>query len=83
MLVEREPAAERVVDGAGFEVGPDLASVKDKSPESLLVAVEDAEPDEGVVPETPPVQSTEDMTAEQLQRYLSNLRPEDFGKFNI
>jgi hypothetical protein len=36
-----------------------------------------------VVPETPPAQSTEDMTVEQLQRYLSNLRPEDFGKFNL
>ena len=52
--------------------------------ESLLVAMGDEEqPDENVVPETPPAQSTEDMTVEQLQRYLSNLRPEDFGKFNL
>ena len=51
--------------------------------ESLLVAMDVEEPDEGVVPETPPAQSTEDMTVEQLQRYLSNLRPEDFGKFNL
>ena len=52
--------------------------------ESLLVAMGEEEPDEGsVVPETPPPQSTEDMTVEQLQRYLSNLRPEDFGKFNL
>lgn len=53
--------------------------------ESLLVAMgeEDAEEGGGVVPETPPAQSTEDMTVEQLQRYLSNLRPEDFGKFNL
>ena len=51
--------------------------------ESLLVAMTEEEPDEGVVPETPPAQSTEDMTVEQLQRYLSNLRPEDFGKFNL
>ena len=53
--------------------------------ESLLVAMGEEEPDEGesVVPETPPAQSTEDMTVEQLQRYLSNLRPEDFGKFNL
>jgi bifunctional DNase/RNase len=53
--------------------------------ESLLVAMGEEEPDESesVVPETPPAQSTEDMTVEQLQRYLSNLRPEDFGKFNL
>ncbi|HZI29626.1 MAG TPA: bifunctional nuclease family protein [Gemmatimonadaceae bacterium] len=53
--------------------------------ESLLVAMGEEEPDEGedVVPETPPAQSTDDMTVEQLQRYLSNLRPEDFGKFNL
>jgi bifunctional DNase/RNase len=53
--------------------------------ESLLVAMGEEEPDESedVVPETPPAQSTDDMTVEQLQRYLSNLRPEDFGKFNL
>ena len=51
--------------------------------ESLLVAVSDEAEDDSVVPETPPAQSTEDMTVEQLQRYLSNLRPEDFGKFNL
>ena len=27
--------------------------------------------------------STDEMSAEQLKRYLENLRPEDFGKFNI
>ena len=52
--------------------------------ESLLVAMGEEEPDDSsVVPETPPAQSTEDMTVEQLQKYLSNLRPEDFGKFNL
>ena len=52
--------------------------------ESLLVAVgEEDGPDEGVVPEAPPQLSTEDMTVEQLQKYLSNLRPEDLGKFNL
>lgn len=52
--------------------------------ESLLLAVgEEETPDEGVVPDVAPPQSTEDMTVEQLQRYLSNLRPEDFGKFNL
>jgi bifunctional DNase/RNase len=38
---------------------------------------------ESVIPEAEPRQSTEEMTAEQLKRYLSNLRPEDFGKFNL
>jgi bifunctional DNase/RNase len=36
-----------------------------------------------VVPDAEPRQSTDEMTAEQLQRYLSKLRPEDFGKFNL
>lgn len=52
--------------------------------ESLLVQVgEEEAAEEGVVPEPPPAQSTDDMTVEQLQRYLSNLRPEDLGKFNL
>jgi uncharacterized protein len=44
---------------------------------------QDADEDTGVLPETPPVQSTEEMTADQLKQYLSGLRPEDFGKFNL
>ena len=31
----------------------------------------------------PSPSSAEEMNAEQLKRYLENLRPEDFGKFNI
>jgi hypothetical protein len=31
----------------------------------------------------PPVPSADEMTAEQLKAHLENLRPEDFGKFNI
>jgi bifunctional DNase/RNase len=46
-------------------------------------AVEEDSDSDSVIPETEPRQSTDEMTAEQLQRYLSNLRPEDFGKFNI
>jgi len=30
-----------------------------------------------------PEPSTDEMSAEQLKQYLQNLRPEDFGKFNI
>ncbi|MEP7380053.1 MAG: bifunctional nuclease family protein [Gemmatimonadota bacterium] len=44
---------------------------------------EEEESEGAVLPEEPPVQSTEDMTAEQLKQYLSGLRPEDFGKFNL
>ncbi len=54
--------------------------------ESLL-ALPGEEPQEGedeaIVPEAPPVQSTDEMTAEQLKQYLSGLRPEDFGKFHL
>ncbi|MCC6928607.1 MAG: bifunctional nuclease family protein [Gemmatimonadaceae bacterium] len=54
--------------------------------ESLLVLPgdESREDDEDViVPEAPPAQSTDEMTAEQLKQYLSGLRPEDFGKFHL
>lgn len=53
--------------------------------ESLfVVAGDDDEPDfESTLPDKPVRQSTDEMTVEQLQRYLSNLRPEDFGKFNM
>jgi hypothetical protein len=29
------------------------------------------------------VQSTDELTAEQLKDYLASLRPEDFGKFQL
>lgn len=51
--------------------------------ESLLVGLSDDDEDEGITPDTPAPRSTEDMTVEQLQRYLSSLRPEDLGKFNL
>ena len=41
------------------------------------------EESDDVIPETPPTQSTDEMTADQLQQYLSSLRPEDFGKFHL
>lgn len=48
-----------------------------------------ADTEEGQEPEAPefdvsgPVQSTDEMTAEELKQHLSNLRPEDFGKFQL
>lgn len=52
--------------------------------DSLFASLVDEEGEsEPVVPESEPLQSTEEMTAEQLQQYLAKLRPEDFGKFTI
>jgi len=48
-----------------------------------LPGEEPREDEDEVVPERPSVQSTEEMTAEQLKQYLSGLRPEDFGKFHL
>jgi bifunctional DNase/RNase len=55
--------------------------------ESLLTAVE-ADEEEGETfsadAQPPaPAQSTEELNADQLKQYLENLRPEDFGKFNL
>jgi uncharacterized protein len=51
------------------------------APEALLTAIA-AEDGETFAP-PPPAQGTDDFTAEQLKAYLENLRPEDFGKFNL
>ncbi len=51
--------------------------------ESLLVGLGDDQSEEGIAPDAGSPLSTEDMTVEQLQRYLSGLRPEDFGKFSL
>jgi bifunctional DNase/RNase len=57
--------------------------------DSLLTALvfEDASSEEGELYSSPGANpesaSTDEMSAEQLKRYLENLRPEDFGKFNI
>ena len=54
--------------------------------ESLLTAVNEEEDDDADdTPElTPPsAPSAEELSAEQLKAYLENLRPEDFGKFNL
>lgn len=54
--------------------------------ESLLIAVAagDDEDDEVIVePSTSAGESRDELSAEQLKQYLENLRPEDFGKFNL
>jgi bifunctional DNase/RNase len=54
--------------------------------ESLLTTLifEDSSEGESWTPEEPaPSTGSDEMTPEQLKQYLENLRPEDFGKFNI
>jgi hypothetical protein len=52
--------------------------------ESLLTAVvADAEGEEPSAPYEPEPVSEEELSAQQLKEYLENLRPEDFGKFNL
>jgi hypothetical protein len=51
------------------------------APDALLTAVA-AEDDESFIPPAGSA-TTDDLTADQLKSYLENLRPEDFGKFNL
>jgi bifunctional DNase/RNase len=51
--------------------------------ETLLTAVEGEDAEESEEPDFEPVKSAEELSAEQLKQYLENLRPEDFGKFNL
>lgn len=54
--------------------------------ESLLTSLVFEDSSEGESWSTPgasPSPSSDEMTPEQLKSYLENLRPEDFGKFNI
>ena len=51
--------------------------------ESLLTNVDDDEEAEEPELGTPPAPTADELSAEQLKAYLENLRPEDFGKFNL
>jgi uncharacterized protein len=51
------------------------------APEALLSAVAEDDGEDFAPPS--PAQSTDELTADQLKEYLENLRPEDFGKFNL
>ena len=51
--------------------------------ETLLTAVDAEETDDSEGPDLEPAKSAEELNAEQLKEYLENLRPEDFGKFNL
>jgi uncharacterized protein len=53
------------------------------APEALLTAVADEDGADELTPADPDAGSPEELTADQLKAYLENLRPEDFGKFNL
>jgi bifunctional DNase/RNase len=51
------------------------------SEDLLLMASEDEEDGSIELPANPPTRPGDELSAEALQRHLSTLRPEDFGKF--
>jgi bifunctional DNase/RNase len=53
--------------------------------EDLLTSLlfEDSSDESDAIPSAPEPEQSDQMTADQLQKYLENLRPEDLGKFNI
>jgi bifunctional DNase/RNase len=51
--------------------------------ESLLTSVDGEEADEPEDHDFEAAKTAEELNAEQLKQYLENLRPEDFGKFNL
>ena len=48
-----------------------------------MTAVDGEDVEESDEPDFEPAKSAEELNAEQLKQYLENLRPEDFGKFNL
>ena len=53
------------------------------APESLLTAVAEEEGADDFSPSSAGGVGPEELTSDQLKAYLENLRPEDFGKFNL
>jgi bifunctional DNase/RNase len=57
------------------------------APEALLTSIETEDGEEGAAPESPDeptgTPGEGELSAEQLKAHLENLRPEDFGKFNL
>jgi uncharacterized protein len=52
--------------------------------EALLTSADgDDGPEEQEEPDFQSAKTAEELNAEQLKQYLENLRPEDFGKFNL
>lgn len=53
------------------------------APEALLTAVAEEDATEDFSSSSAGGVGSEELTADQLKAYLENLRPEDFGKFNL
>jgi len=51
--------------------------------ETLLTAVDGEDGEDAQEPDLEAAKTAEELNAEQLKQYLENLRPEDFGKFNL
>jgi len=51
--------------------------------ETLLTSADGEESEEPEEPDFDAAKTAEELNAEQLKQYLENLRPEDFGKFNL
>jgi bifunctional DNase/RNase len=49
--------------------------------DDLLIMPSEEDADDDDLPEPPPARPSDELSAEALQRHLSTLRPEDFGKF--
>jgi uncharacterized protein len=51
--------------------------------EALLTSADGPDGEEAEEPDFEAAKTAEELNAEQLKQYLENLRPEDFGKFNL
>ena len=68
----------KAADALLLDAGDDVASADEEESE----ADEESPIDFGPGPHIEPAGSADELSTEQLKRYLEKLRPEDFGKFN-
>jgi bifunctional DNase/RNase len=69
----------KAADALLLEAGDDTTS---EEGEDSSDADDDSSIDFGATPDIEPAGSADELSTEQLKRYLEKLRPEDFGKFN-
>jgi bifunctional DNase/RNase len=68
----------KAADALLLDAGDDTATEGEEQPD----ADEEATIDFGAAPNIEPAGSADELSTDQLKRYLEKLRPEDFGKFN-
>ena len=68
----------RAADALLLDAGDDVTADADEEPD----ADEESSIDFASAPDIEPAGSADELSTEQLKRYLEKLRPEDFGKFN-